>query len=184
MNGRVTVNDMYSDHYNDLPSKHNRAGGSSVTAKINAIYAGGKFLNPESKKPVVLNGQHNVTITAPFESLPKELQEEYGKSEEKTLITKGSVLYFELGVENTIRRFEVVLSDDLVLRTKGNKLGKLDSCCCVVSEMDTSMVIAEAESLNQAFTKTSVQLRPNNKTHNCNVFKTFHFEGRPLDYYR
>ncbi len=175
---------MYSDHYNDLPSKRNRAGGPSVTVKINAIFAGGQFLNPETKNPVVLNGQHNVTITVPFESLPKELQKEYDKSVEKTLINKGSVLYFELEVENTIRRFEVVLSDDLVLRSKGNKLGKLDPCRCVVNDTDTMKVITEAESLNQAFTKTSVLLRPNNKTHNCNVFKTFHFEGRPLDYYR
>lgn len=171
-------------HYNDLPSKRNLAGSPSFTAKIDAIYDGDQFFNQLTKKPVVLNGQHHVIITVPFEAIPKELQEEYNKPEEKTLVTKGSVLYFELGVKNVIRRFEVVLSDDLVLRTKGNKLGKLNPCRCVVSDMDTKKIIIQAESLNQAFTKTSVLLRPNNKTHNCNVFKTFHFEGRPLDYYR
>jgi hypothetical protein len=175
---------MSSNHYNDLPSKRNLAGSPSVTVKIDAFYDNGEFLNPETKEPVVLNGQHNVTITVPFEALSKELQEEYGKREIKILLTKGSVLHFELGIENTVHRFEVVLSNHLVLRTKGNKHGKLEPCNCVVSDMDTLKVVAEAESLNQAFTKTSVQLRPKNKTHNCNVFKIFHFEGRPLDYLR
>ncbi len=90
-----------------------------------------------------------------------------------------------------IYEFTVKLLEDLTLKIIGQKLGSLEDCACIICDgsIDKFKIRGfkpfHASSLNNAFTKASVKYRPENASHNCNVFKKFYDkDGNILEYYR
>jgi hypothetical protein len=67
-----------------------------------------------------------------------------------------------------------------MLIKKGDKPGTLSSVPCEVYN-EYNEIITSATSLNQAYTLTSVKVRPDAKTHNANVFNVFTYNGIELD---
>ena len=52
---------------------------------------------------------------------------------------------------------------------------------CRVFEGNTGKHITQASSLNEAYTRTSVAVRPNARTHTANAFRVMFYEGRILE---
>ena len=77
-------------------------------------------------------------------------------------------------------QFTAVLNEALYAIKKGNKEWKLGYCPCRLisgkilhQNIDLKVEPIETGTLNQLFTKVSVTYRPDNASHNCNVFKVF-----------
>ena len=112
------------------------------------------------------------------------IKEDERKKHEKIikhmLLKKDADLRFSFYYQNKSYEFRINLIQDLYYIKKGNHFSRLEPCKCTVTLTGTREKII-ADSLNQAFVKTSVKYRPKNKTDTCNVFKTFYYEGRKLE---
>lgn len=164
--------------------------GSMKTAYIDAEYVNGIFYDVKTKKAIKLKDdllKHSrrgvaVRIIAPLYSIIDSDYKLHTNLRKEVLLKKEERLHFLLTKEGDNRQseFTVELREDLFLTQKGNKFSSLESCRCLVFDEKANNII-EAESINEAFTKTSVKYRPNNRTHSCNVFKTMQYKGKYLE---
>lgn len=175
----------------------------SVTDHVYAFYKDGKFYHFDKKDEEVkleYNSKHLpdgilVKMVVPLYFLPETTysKENLFKKEEK-ILDLGSVLNFEIKYEREgyakHYRFEVTLNSDLKIIKSGQKLPKLCQCQCSVSKVvntyNKSEIVTinnnDFNSLNQLYTQVSIQLRPLNRSHTCNVITTFKLEnGNDLD---
>jgi hypothetical protein len=176
---------------------------STVTDHVYAYFKDGKYYyfdDPEQE--VRFDYDQNlfpegilVKMVVSLNHIPDTIYTEINtfKSESK-ILDAGSVLTFELPYNNagsSVHFFiEVKLIEELKIIKMGKKLPKLSSCQCVIINIKNrlnkgeSLIIPENSfsSLNQLYTQTSIQLRPTNKSHTCNVFTTFKLpNGKLLD---
>jgi hypothetical protein len=169
--------------------------GELYTAHVYAYYKNGEFydfdtrekVKLEEREPVESFDKENpsgvfVKIIVPLYRTTDEDYEKHKKQECKQLLPAYTKLIFDMGIKDYGRmRFVAIIKADLYALKKGNKEWKLDDCPCeLVRESNYYPEILpfeiesiEANSLNQLFTKVSVKYRPDNASHNCNVFKVF-----------
>jgi hypothetical protein len=170
--------------------------GELHTAHVYAYYKKGEFYDFDTGEKVKLEEREPVEpfdkekpngifvkIIVPLFRTTDEDYEKHKKLERKQLLSTHTKLQFYMGVYGRGRvRFEVVIKSDLTASKKGNKEWKLDNCPCQLigaeeryeqGYLDFDFEPIEAMSLNQLFTQISIRFRPENISHNCNVFKTF-----------
>ncbi len=148
---------------------------------INAIAKDGKFFDTKTGKEIELKEGAELKMIVPIQYIPEEQLKNHNENKERTLLKKGSNLYFKFRANNEVICFDVLILNDLILESKGDKLGRLKNCKCIVSSKNGKIKELKTDSLNQAFTRASIIVRPENPSHNCNVFKSFYYEGRTLD---
>jgi hypothetical protein len=174
-----------------------------VTDHIYAFFKDGKLYHFDKKNEEVIlkyNPKYFpdgifVKMVVPLNFLPDTTytKENLFQKEEK-ILDIGSILNFEIKYEREGAakhyRIEVKLNKDLKILKSGQKLPKLCPCNCSVSKVvntyNKSDIVTinnnDFNSLNQLFTQVSIQLRPLNRSHTCNVFTTFKLEtGNDLD---
>lgn len=171
--------------------------GDIVTDHIHAEYREGKFFYYDTNDEVILDYDKKiqpkgiyVKIVAPLHNILDEKFQDAAKKSERRIMDSGSILYFQMKYDvnssNNLFVVEVKLLDDLFIDQIGHKPATLKSCRCIIlnvwdkfSKMKKVPVeMIEATSLNQLFTQASVKLRPNNRSHSCNVFRTFKINER------
>lgn len=152
------------------------------TAYYDAVFRDSKFYDAHSGKEITLKEGARVRIQT---LRPKVLDEDYeGHLERRRekLIGAGEKLQFRIGLHD----FTVRILEDLYLTKEGNRFSKLGACHCEVVDVDSSHDAfnfhpLEAETLNQAYTQTSIRYFPEKRSHNCNVFKTMRYGGEILE---
>lgn len=149
-------------------------------AFINAIFKNGQFIDAETNKLVILEENTKVRISSPIWGIKETEEKRHKKKIRDILLKKGAELRFHFYYQHKGYEFKVNLIQDLYYIKKGNHFSRLEPCKCIVTLSETREEII-ADSLNQAFIKTSVKYRPENKTHTCNVFKTFSYKGSKLE---
>lgn len=149
-------------------------------AYINAIFKNGRFIDAETNKLVILEENARVRISTPIWGIKETEEKRHKKKIRDILLKNGTELRFHFYYQHKGYEFKVNLIQDLYYMKKGNHFSKLEPCKCAIILSGTSEEII-ADSLNQAFVKTSVKYRSKNKTHTCNVFKTFYYEKRKLE---
>lgn len=157
----------------------------SPTVYIGAIFKDGVFKDEHTQMPVKLLENTRVKMIIHSSRLPdKGDQRFHNNIETIKFLEKDSVLFFYLNNSKNLgeyhREFKVILLENLVIQRKGNKTGRLLPVLCEVYDAANKLVI-KAYSLNQAYTSTSVKIRPEAPTHTANVFKVFYHEGHNLD---
>ena len=155
---------------------------SDNKAEIRAFYKDGLFLDADTNKPISLRNGTSVRIITPLHSVDiDELPHHKTKTETK-MLSAGAKLHFRL--PKTKNEYEVELRENLFIERKGNKSGRLKPCRCVVTGESIKKQPVEAGSLNQAYTRVSIQESPQAGSHTTNVFRTFYYQGRPLEHIR
>lgn len=147
---------------------------------INAIFKNGEFVDIQTGKPIVLKDNTAVRIIASIYGIKEAEQNKHREITKNLLLKSGSELNFHFYYKDKGYEFKVVLIEDLYYRKKGNQFSRLEPCKCIVVLSGTEEKIT-ADSLNQAFIRASIKYRPDNRTHTCNVFKTFYYYGRQLE---
>jgi hypothetical protein len=161
--------------------------GETSTAYIEAIYKDDKFIDKRTGKKVKLTeplfGEGiSVLIEVPISVLSQEDYDYHTSNHSRLVARAGDILYFDLDYKAEAAKFlcEVLLEEDLVISSKGNKPSHSSCNCAVVMVKDyynkksiISHEVINADSLHQAFFQASLKYRPKNKSHNCNVYKTF-----------
>ena len=150
------------------------------TAHIDAIIKGRKLIDAKTGRELYLKEGSRIKVIAPLSSLEEKELKTHEETRRVKILNKGEILRFRFYVLGEGYEFTVTLLDDLYLFQKGNKFSSFSPCRCLV-EADGTREKFEADSLNQAFMKASVKYRPNNKSHTCNVFKTFYYNGKQLE---
>jgi predicted DNA-binding antitoxin AbrB/MazE fold protein len=163
-------------------------------AIITATYQGGKFIDLETKEEVKFKNGTLVDIRLRVDDLTREKDlERASKVQKKLLIPAGRHLFFNMKDDKQGEVvYVVLLKQDLILTKNGLKPSIVDNCSCeVVGKESTTGGFLQfkepilAFSLNQAFFQCSIKFRPNNKSHTCNIYKTFRTEGgQLLEYFR
>ena len=98
------------------------------------------------------------------------------------MLPKGSELFFRFKIPGEGEgEFKVILREDLSIERKGNKFGKLSFAPCDVYDAISGKLITHASSLNEAYTRTSIAMRPEARTHTANAFKVFYYKGDSLE---
>lgn len=159
-----------SDWFNDIAEK----------VYINAIYKNGQFFDVKTNKLISLKNNTKVRISIPIWAINEGERKRHQEKIRNILLKKGVELRFRFNYQDKRYEFKVNLIENLYYTRKGKQFSKLEPCKCIVTLIGTSEKII-ADSLNQAFVKISVKYRPQNKTHTCNVFKTFYYKGRKLE---
>ena len=149
-------------------------------AYINAIFKNGEFIDAETNKSISFKENAKVRMSIPIWGIKEAERKSHEKKTRQILLKKDAKLRFHFHYKDKDYEFKVNLIQDLYYIKKGNHFSRLEPCKCIVILSGTEEKIT-ADSLNQAFIKASVKYRPENKTHTCNVFKTFYYEGRKLD---
>lgn len=164
-------------------------------AHLDIIYKAGKFLDATLRKEIILDydqklfpeGIH-LKLLVPLFALNTEEQKVHINRRRKIFLKSGTVLYF--AIDNL--SFYCELEDDLYLIQVGNKTTKLSSCRCkLVGADDTRgnpispFTQKTYDSLNQAYTGTSMDFFARRKYHTGNAFKKFSTRDRnTLQYLR
>jgi len=161
-----------------------------ITAHIDAYYKKGKFYDYYTDKEIKLREDDLTTlkgvivrIVAPLHNIDDENYQVHSQKHEERIMKKGEYLFFGMDYkkENKSFEFKIDLVEDLWVEKIGNKLSKLKTCKCIVadgtekhgnSSINNFQPIV-CNSLNHAFTRTSIKYRPENASHTCNAFKTF-----------
>lgn len=159
-----------SDWVNDIEEK----------VYINAIFQNSRFIDAETNKLISLKENTRVRMSFPIWGVKETERKTHKKKIRQILLKKDTNLRFNFYYQDRNYEFVVSLRQDLYYTKKGNQFSRLEPCKCIVVLSGTKEKIT-ADSLNQAFVKISVKYRPKNKTHTCNVFKTFYYQGRKLD---
>jgi hypothetical protein len=167
----------YSPFLTDFPDLE------KADAHIYVIFKGGKFLDAETKKELQLSydpklfpeGIH-LKLLVPVFALDKESQNIHSEQKKAILIERDALLNFE--IEDYT--FYCKLNTNLYLQQKGKRTPFLSKVKCEIIEIINSrgnnispLVIKSYESLNQAFTGSSIAYFPGKKYHTGNVFKKF-----------
>lgn len=160
---------------------------------INAIIKNGKLIDWSTEQWIDLPDWARVKLTIPQSYLTDDIIKYHEEPQEFKLLEKNSELYFKLNKPNRELRngewfstsdqcweYKVKILGDLIMEKKGNKLGTLLPVLCEVYNVYNE-VITPATSLNQAYTLTSVLVRPDAKAHNANVFKVFTYDWIELN---
>lgn len=152
-------------------------------AYIEATFIHGRFVDIETGRPITLEENTRVRITTPVGSiLSKEEERKHKEIKKELLLKSGAVLEFHFRCGDKVCEFKVFLREDLFLTKKGNQHSKLGFSKCVIYKPNKeSEKDFEADSFNQAFMKASIKYRPDNRSHTCNVFKTFYYKGQELE---
>ena len=153
------------------------------TAHIDAVIKGRKLLDIKTGNELLLKEGTRLKIIVPMHLLEEKELKPHKEIKREKILNKDEMLEFRFYIPNERHEpyeFRVVLLEDLYLFKKGNKFSSFAPCKCVITAKRKGEKF-EANSLNQAFTKSSVKFRPDNKTHICNVFKTFFYKGRRLE---
>jgi hypothetical protein len=177
---------VYNAFFSDLPEF------DKGDAHLDVIFKNGKFLDAKSKKKIQLSYDSNlfpdgihVKLLAPLFALDKESQKSHCAEKKAVLLPKESILSFK--IEDLT--FNCQLVNDLVLNQKGNRIPFLSRCQCqIIKAMDwrgnplSSIQLKFYDSLNQAYSGTSIDFFPDKKYHTGNVFKKFSTQdGYQLD---
>ena len=152
-------------------------------ARINAEYSNGQLIDTSTKQPIQLNEGSHVRLFVGEFALPEQERKKHDVVERVLFLEKGSKLYFTLKSHDYGRlgEYRVEISDDLYIERKGNKSGRLSFVGCRVFEGNTDKQITQASSLNEAYTRTSVAVRPDARTHTANAFRVMFYEGGTLE---
>lgn len=148
----------------------------SNPAYIDAMYKEGVLIDHDTGKPLELEEGALLRIKVAEFSLPKKLQNHHEKIENVTLLEKESKLFFTIKLDGNNKEFGLIIRDNLLIIRKGNRMGRLSNVFCEVFD-DNNNLVATANSLNEAYTRTSVFLNPENRTHTANAFRVFYYEG-------
>lgn len=159
-----------SNWFNDIEEK----------VYIYAIFKNGQFIDAKTNKLIILKENTRVRISIPIWGIEEIERKRHEEKIRHILLKKGAKLRFHFYYQDKGYEFIVNLIQDLYYVKKGNHFSRLEPCKCTITLSETEEKI-KADSLNQAFVKTSVKYRPKNKAHTCNVFKTFYYEGKKLD---
>ena len=151
-------------------------------AYMNAIFKFGNFVDAETHERIILKENTTVRISIPLYGIQEGQKKKHNEVKRYLLLKKHTNLNFHFYYDNKSFEFLVILLDDLYLSKKGNQFSRLEPCKCVVNNPNRKYASDfETDSLNQAFTKASIEYRPNNKSHTCNVFKTFRYKDEELE---
>lgn len=156
--------------------KDNGFYGNPRTAKIDATYHNGKFINNETGEPIRLKEYKfskgiPVDVTVPLEVIDESEIDLHTSHETMALLDRNDELNFEIRSEDYgVVKFNITLLEKLMLYKVGNKLSKLMPCGCKVSN-DKTPEIFEAYSLNNAYTIASNKFQTERISHTCNVFR-------------
>lgn len=159
---------------------HDGVGGAR--AYINAEFKGGVFVDRDTGLPVSLSDGARVRMQISSVTLPSDATKRHEKEESVKLIEKGSELYFTLKIPGEgEREYKVILSEDLTIHRKGNRTGRLSFVPCEVWDVQNNKLVTRADSLNEAYTRTSAMVRPDARTHTANVFRVFFYNKTTLE---
>lgn len=150
-------------------------------AYIDAIYKNGVFIDRHTQLPLDLKEGVRVKIKTSSELLSSIERKRHAEVQREKMLDRGSILYFNLPNFDYRKKFEVTLLDDLVIERKGNRKGRMMSVRVRVFDPDSKEIVLETNSLNQAYTQTSVRMNPEARTHTGNAFKVFFYNGRNLE---
>lgn len=149
---------------------------------IDSVFKDGRFVDPETNKPIILRENTRVRIATPAYGVQKEEEKKHKEVKRELFLRKGSEISFRFYYDSRSYEFKVILLKDLFLSMKGNQHSKLSACKCeIYKPNEKNKKDFEADSLNQAFTKASIKYRSNNKSHTCNVFKTYYYQEKSLE---
>jgi hypothetical protein len=166
-----------NSYFSDFP----RLDGGN--AHLDVIFKDGKFLDFETRKEIKLeyDGKRHkdgilVKLVVPLFALDAISKIDHLQKRKIVLLEIGTILYF--GVDNL--SFFCELEQDLYLNQIGNHIAKLSTCKCKVIGAEDSkgktlspFSSKSYDSLNQAYTGTSIHFFPKRRYHTGNVFKKF-----------
>jgi hypothetical protein len=175
----------------EKPRAENNQYGELVTATIFAYLENGKLIDAKTQKEVKLKKKETgggvfVEMRVPLSSIPEEDYAFHTTKRVEVVMKAGESLYFEMDYNGGHSRYtcRVVLHEPLRIEVVGNKPGRLQNCICELVEIrdtfnksvPTGFEPIVSNTLHQSFFTASTKFRPSNKSHNCNVFKTFRNE--------
>lgn len=157
-------------------------GTAPESARITARYQDGLFIDESTGKPIELSNGAVVRIITPSHTLVVDDQKKHSLKQKEMFLPVDSVLFFKLDVpDKGQREYQIKLLDNLFVERKGLKSGKLSYCRCRVTGEGIGEHGLVAGSLNEAYTRTSVIVRPDARTHTANAFRVMYYQGRKLD---
>jgi hypothetical protein len=148
---------------------------------MEAVFDEGKLIDSETLEILPIKNGTRVVVLVPMHALDNNFQKKLSELERKKMLDNSVVLHFSfLDDSGSRREFLVTLLEDLYISRKGRGLGKLDDCKCSVREENSKNELFKVDSLNQAYFQASMKFRQKNKSHTCNVFRTFRFNKQVL----
>ncbi len=152
------------------------------SARITARYQGGLFIDESTGKPVELNDGAVVRIITPSRTLVGDDKKKHSLKQKVMFLPVDSILFFKLDVPDKGQcEYQITLLDNLFVERKGHKSGKFSYCRCKVTGEGIGDNGLVAGSLNEAYTRTSVLVRPDARTHTANAFRVMYYQGQKLD---
>jgi hypothetical protein len=174
------------DRKKDLIENH---FGNQPTALLFVKFVDGIFINIDTGEPIGFNNNSLLKIRTELSSIKDENYEEITKEEVKEMLSEGTYLHFSFSCEYDAFHFYGILTKPLIMSKKNNKDSLISRCSFRILTVNSRSIHEELDldfsSLNQAFFQMSIKYRPENKSHVCNVYKTFRTEeGRYLEDFR
>ena len=152
--------------------------------RMTVVSREGRLYSQESNAPVIFRDDEPFWICVPASALSDNHISLIHEDQSKVILQQGSILTFEFGYQSDQYVFKTRLCEDLVLTKKVGKSSRLSPCHCEITmihgPIGAEAQVIMADSLTQAFNKTSVHYRPENRSHTCNVFITFRYHGVKL----
>lgn len=163
--------------------------GNVPTAQFFVRYENGKFYDIELEEEINIKDKALLQIKTNRFNIDDKIYDKITNQQEKKILPSGTKLYFHLLLKNGTIKFVLVLDEDLILTKKNNKLSKVKSCRFSIVEMDGTQikedVVYKGNSLNQAYFQMSKKFNPENRSHVCNVYKTFRtLDGEYIERFR
>jgi hypothetical protein len=159
--------DTQTNYFGNLPTTH-----------LYAQIKDGKLIDVETEKEVILKDGALVKIVTILANINDDDYEKYAKEKRKKVLPLGAELLIKMPYQNQQFSFKLILKEDLYFSKKLNKEAVAEKCKIEVVEMydghnakNKNFIPFETNSLNQAFFQASVKYRPNNRSHNANIYE-------------
>lgn len=170
--------------------------GDLQTAHVYAYYKNGEFYDFDTNEKVELEERNPnepfdknnpdgvlVKIIVPLSRTTDSDYARHKEQRDQCFLAAGNCVEFYLDLQEPFAKlkFVVRLDSDLSISKRGKKEWRLSGCDCTLvncRNANTNEIFdleeIKALSLNQMFLKASIKYRPNNASHNTNVFKSFY----------
>lgn len=163
--------------------------GSTQTALFNVTFKNGKFINVENGEPISFKEGSFLRIKTGLSSIDDKIYNEITRKESRDILPVNTSLTFWIDLDVDRLFFTGILMSPLTMTKKNNKDSVISKCDFKLEQVHSRLISEKINldfnSLNQAFFQMSLKYRPDNKSHVCNVYKTFKTdENLYLEQYR
>jgi hypothetical protein len=146
------------------------------TLEIQGIFRDGQFVSRTTGDAIQMKAEAPVRIIVEDAYvLPSDMQQ-YRDGEQVKILKTGEEAYFDIKIDDLNYRFYVRLLENLFLSRKRGKSARFSKAACEVYNYEPKSLYfktIKADSLSDAFTKTSEIYRLGKRSHTCNAFTTF-----------